>query len=105
MLTACMKGGVEDALGLCRACRSENYVFGGSVTLLSALALLGRLLRGLALLGRLVRGLLSASTGISKSGVAATSMWNDMRCGAERCSGAVEATRTRGEGGHSRRRR
>ena len=88
-----------------RACRRENYVFGGSVTLLSALALLGRLLRGLALLGRLVRGLLSASTGISKSGVAATSMWNDMRCGAERCSGAVEATRTRGEGGHSRRRR
>jgi len=75
------------------------------VTLLSALALLGRLLRGLALLGRLVRGLLSASTWISKSGVAATSMWNDMRCGAERCSGAVEATRTRGEGGHSRRRR
>ena len=105
MLTACMKGGVEDALGLCRACRSENYVFGGSVTLFSALALLGRLLRGLALLGRLVRGLLSASTGISKSGVAATSMWNDMRCGAQRCSGAVEATRTRGEGGHSRRRR
>lgn len=98
-------GGAEDAARLGRACRSENYAFGGSVTFLSALALLGRLLRGLALLGRLPRGLRSESTGISKSGVAATSMWKDMRCGAERYSGAVEATRTRGEGGHSRRRR